>query len=72
MRSFVKIKSSQNGKTTLSFTDIRISCLSREFLISQICLLMLFAKIKFSRKLPNLQYTFKQTFDSVLIYDNHN
>ena len=56
MRSFVKTKSSQNGEITLSFTDIGISCLSREFLTSQICLLTLFAKIKFSRKFPNLQY----------------
>ena len=56
MRSFVKIKPSRNGKITLSFTDIRISCPSREFLTSQICLLMLFAKINLSRKFPNLQY----------------
>ena len=33
------------------------SCLSRDFLTSLICLLMLFAKIKFSRKCPNTQYT---------------
>ena len=56
MRSFVKIKPSRNGKTTLSLIDIGISCLSREFFTSLICLLMLFAKIKFSRKFSNLQY----------------
>ena len=56
MRSFMKIESSQNGEATLSFTDICKSCLSREFLTSQICLLTLFAKIKLSRKFPNLQY----------------
>ena len=41
----MKIKSSQNGKITLSFTDICKSCLSLEFLTSQICLLTPFAKI---------------------------
>ena len=57
MRSFMKIKPSRNGKITLSFIDIGKSCLSREFFTSLICLLMLFAKIKFSRKFPNLQYS---------------
>ena len=56
MRSFVKIKPSRNGKITLLFIDIGQSCLSRKFFTSLICLLMLFAKIKFSRKFPNLQY----------------
>ena len=56
MRSFVKLKPSRNGKITLSFTEIGISCPKREFLTSQICVLMLFAKIKFARKFPNLQY----------------
>ena len=55
MRSFVKIKPSRNGKITLSFIEIGKSCLNREFFTSLICLLMLFAKIKFSRKFPNLQ-----------------
>ena len=50
---------SRNGKITQSFIDIGKSCLSREFFTSLICLLMLFAKIKFSRKFPNLQYIFK-------------
>ena len=56
MRSFVKIKPSRSGKITLPFIDIGESCLNREFFTSQMCLLMLFAKIKFSRKFPNLQY----------------
>ena len=58
MRSFTKIRPSRNGKITLSFIDNYTgkSCLSREFFTSLICLLMLFPKIKFSRKFPNLQY----------------
>ena len=56
MRSFVKIKPSRNGKITLSFIDTGKPCLSGDFSTSLICLLMLFAKIKFSRKFPNLQY----------------
>ena len=51
MPSFVKIKLSQNGVITIMFTDIGNSSLSPEILASQIiiiCLLMLFAKIKFS------------------------
>ena len=39
---------------SLSFNDIGKSC--REYLTSQIYLFTLFAKIKFSRKFPNLQY----------------
>ena len=58
MRSFVKIKSSRNAAITLSFTNMRKSWPSREFLASQICLLTLFAKIKFSRRFPDLQYFF--------------
>ena len=34
MQSFVKIKSSQNGEITLSFTDLGKSCISDEFLTS--------------------------------------
>ena len=57
MRSFVIIKSSRNGEITLSFTGISKSCPSRKFLTSQnLRLLTLFAKIKFSRKFPNLQF----------------
>ena len=37
-------------------TNVGKSCQSREFLTCQTCLLTLFAKIKFSRKNPNLQY----------------
>ena len=44
---FVKIKSSWNAEITLSFTDISKSCHSHEFFASQMCLLRLFAKIKF-------------------------
>ena len=56
MRSFVKIKSSRNREITLSITDIGKSCPFREFLTSQIRLLTLFAKIKFSQKFRDLQY----------------
>ena len=58
MRSFVKIKPSQIDDITLSFTDIGTckSCPVRDFITSQMCLLALFAKIKFSRKFANLQY----------------
>ena len=56
MRNFVKIKSSRNGEITLSFTGISISCTSCNILTSKICLLTLFANLKFSRKFPNLQY----------------
>ena len=45
LHSFVKIKLSQNGEITLSFTDIGKSCSSHKFLTWQICLLTLFAKI---------------------------
>ena len=48
--------------SSLPFTDMGKSCHSREFFTSQICLLTLFAKIKFSRKFPNLQYLpYRQT-----------
>ena len=57
MRSYAKIKPSQIGEITLSFTDIGKSRLCHEFLTSQICVLKLFAKIKFSRKFSNLQYS---------------
>ena len=64
MQSFVKIKSSRNGEITLSITDICKSCASRGFLASQMCLLTLFVKLKFSQKFPDLQYTY---FISVFI-----
>ena len=53
MQSFAKVKSSQNGKITLSFTDIGKSCTSRESQTSLICILRLFAKIKISRIFPD-------------------
>ena len=56
VRSFVKMKSSRNREITLSITDIGKPCPSREILTSLVCLLMLFAKIIFSRKFPNLKY----------------
>ena len=54
-RSFAKMKPSRNSKITPSFIDAGKSCPSREFLTLQICILKLFAKIKFSRKFLNLQ-----------------
>ena len=56
MRSFAKIKPSQNGEITLRFTNVRKSCSSRESLTLQIFILALVAKIKFSRKFLNFQY----------------
>ena len=56
VRSFVKIKSLQNAEITLSFTNICKWWPCRKFLASQICLLTLFAKIKFSQKFLDLQY----------------
>ena len=51
----MKISPSRNGDITLLFTDVGKSGHSRECLMSQIGLLMLFAKIKFSPKIPDLQ-----------------
>ena len=58
MRGFVKVKPSRNGEITLSVTDIGQLCPSRQCLMLQICLLMLFTKIcefpkKFSLKTLN-------------------
>ena len=55
MRNFKKINPSRNGEITLLFTDVGKSGHSFEFLTSQIPLLTLFAKIKFSQKFPDLQ-----------------
>ena len=55
MRSFVKMKSSEKGEITLSTTDIDESYPSREIFRSKVCLLTLFAKLRFSRKFPILQ-----------------
>ena len=52
MRIFVKIIHSRIGEITLSFTDI----VNHALVSSQICVLTLFTKIKFSQKFPNLQY----------------
>ena len=68
MRSFVKIKPSQNGEIILSFTDMGNPCRSRELLTSQICLLTLFAKIKFSQKFPNLQIQTKTQTSGMALY----
>ena len=62
MQSFAKIKPLQNGKNSLSFTDVGKSYRSRELFTWQICLLKVLAKIKFSRKFPNLQFFY--------VYDN--
>ena len=48
-------KTLTNREITLSFTEIGKSRPCRKFLTAQICVLTLFAKIKFSRKFPNLQ-----------------
>ena len=56
MQSFLIVKSSRNGEITLLLTNIGKPCTSCGFLMSQIFLLTLFAKIKFSRKFLNLQY----------------
>ena len=62
MRSFMKIKSSRNRETTHLITDTGKSCPSCKFLTSPVCLLTLFAKIKFSRKFPDLGYTLLPNF----------
>ena len=56
MQSFGKIKPSRIGDITLSITDIGKSCPVHDFLRHK-CLLTLFAKIKFSRKFLDLQYS---------------
>ena len=72
MRSFVKIKSSRIGDITLSFTVIGKSCPLRDFFTSQMCLLTLFAKIKFSRKFPNFSTfcRFQVAFNLAQMIDN--
>ena len=52
MGSFTKNKTFTDGEITLSFIDVGNSS---KFLTSQICFLTLLAKIKLSRKFPNLQ-----------------
>ena len=55
MQSFVKIKPSWNKVNTLSLTDVGKSSPSHRFLTWQICLLRLFAKIKFFTKIYNFK-----------------
>ena len=74
MRSFMKIKPSQNGKITLSFIDIGKSCLSHELFTSLICLLMLFREIKFLAKISESTVSFilwvaSQNFRIILVED---
>ena len=57
IREVSRKKNPRKMAKSLSFTDIGTPCPSREFLMQQICLLSLFAKIKFSQKVPDLQYT---------------
>ena len=52
---FREIKSSRNVEINLSFTDVGKSCHSRDFQYGKY-VLMHFAKMNFSRKIPNLQY----------------
>ena len=59
MRSFMKIKHSRNGKITLSFTDIRKSCPSREFLTSQICLFSAIRQNKILSKISEFTVSFE-------------
>ena len=54
--NFVKIKPSGYVEITLSFSNLGKLWHSRDFLTSKICLLTIFAKIRFSRKFPELQY----------------
>ena len=65
MRSFVKMKSSRNAEITLSFTSIRNSWPSRDFLASQICLLTLYAKNKILVKIAGFTVSYG---NNVLFY----
>ena len=66
MRSFVKINSALNTEITLSFTDLGKSCPSREFLISQICMLTLFAKNKILARISG--FTVRQCNTDVTVF----
>ena len=63
--AFRENKTPAKWQITLSFVDICKPCLGREFFTSLICLLMLFAKIKFSRKIPNLHKCLAQGHNTV-------
>ena len=67
MRSFMKIEFSGNGEITLSLTDIAQSCPSCEFFTSHICLLMLFAKLKFSQKFSGFTVTLFLLFTIIVV-----
>ena len=54
MQGFLKIQPSRSSVITLWATDVGKSCPCHR--LCQICILTIFAKIKFSRKFPNLQY----------------
>ena len=62
MQSFMKIKSSQNGKITLSFVNMTKSCPSHELFMSEICLITLLAKIKIFKKI--FEFTVQQTIEN--------
>ena len=66
MRSFVKIKSSRNGKITLSFVNMTKSCPSREFIMLQICLN--FNAICENKILPKISEFTVHNMASVLFY----
>ena len=61
------MKPSRNGETTLLFNDVGKSLNSHEYFTPQICLLTLFAKAKYSRKVENLLYM----SDKVMLKDNN-
>ena len=56
MRSFVKIIASQNGKSLCPLLMKVNHALVTIFYHDKLCLLMLFAKIKFSQNFRNVQY----------------
>ena len=68
MRSFAIIKLSQNREKSVSCPDVFKSCQSREFPMWQICLLTLFAKIKFSRNFR--VYSISQLIRFARVYSN--
>ena len=52
----MEIKTLRDGEISWSLTNVGKSCPCCEFLSYQICLLTLFANIKFLGKVLNLQY----------------
>ena len=55
MHSFAKLKHYRNDKITISFTNKGKSCPSHDFNVANM-FLMSFAKLKLSRKIPNVKY----------------